>query len=234
MPYAAAPNKNEISATPSQNNAVANAGFGKLWDYLTSLFGTTGKPDAAFAAMKLLDPKTLFNLKPTFSVAANVLTITLKDKDAVDLGVNNPGFVAQRHATLGDGGFNLRKLEANISLVISAGSTLGHVANFLLPIYIYLIDNAGVQELAASRSFFGESGIVTTTAEGGAGAADSATTMYSTTARASVPFRLISIAWFNQAVAGNCEPSDRGQATTLSASAGRRGSDLHGWNGGLR
>jgi hypothetical protein len=102
-----------------------------------------------------------------------------------------------------EAGFNLRKIAANISLVISAGSTLGHVANVLLPAYIYLIDNGGVQEPAVTGTYKGESGIFSTTAEGGAGAADSATTMYSTTARANVPGRLIAVAWFKQAVAGN-------------------------------
>lgn len=203
MAYFAAPNKNEISATPSPTNANANAGFGKLWDMITGLFGTTGKPGDVYAAMKFFDSKTLLNLKPTFAVAANALTITLKDKDAVDLAENNPGFVAQRHATVSEAGFNLRKISANISLVISAGSTLGHVANVLLPVYIYLIDNAGAEELAVTGTYQGESGIFSTTAEGGAGAADSATTMYSTTARANLPGRLIAVAWFKQATAGN-------------------------------
>lgn len=203
MAYFAPPNKNEISATPSPTNAAHNAGLGKLHDSYIGLHGATGKPAEAYAAMKFFDSKTLLNLKPTFSVNTNALTITVQDKDGNALGVNNPGFVAQRHATLGDGGFNLRKLEANISLVVSAGSTLGHVANVLTPVFIYLIDNAGAQEVAVTNTYQGEVAIVSTTAEGGVGAADSATAIYSTTARANVPARLISVAWFKQAVAGN-------------------------------
>lgn len=200
MPYAAAPAKAEISGTPT--NTAANAGFGKLWDMLTGLFGSTGKPGDAYAAMKLLDPRTLLNLAPSFSVAANALTITLKDKGAVSLSEDNPGFVAQRHATIANGDFNLRKIAADISLVVSSGSTLGHITARLCPIYIYLIDNAGAQELAVAGTFQGESGIFTTVAEGGAGAADNPDVMYSANARTNVSGRLAAIAWSNQAAAG--------------------------------
>lgn len=202
MPYFAPPAKIEISNTPSPSNAVAKAGFGKLWDFCTGLLGATGQPAEAFAAMKLLDSRLLLNLKPTFAVAANALTITFKDKDAVDLSADNPAFVAQRHATVGDGGHFLRKIVANFAMTVSSGSTLGHVSAFLFPIYIYAIDNAGAIEAAVSGTFQGESGIFSTTAEGGAGAADNPDVMYSTTARANVPGRLVAIAWSNQAAAG--------------------------------
>ena len=200
MAYAAAPAKAEISGTPT--NTEANAGFGKLWDMLTGLFGTTGKPGDAYAAMKLLDPRAVLNLAPSFSVAANALTITLKAKDATSLSENNPGFVAQRHATIGNGDFNLRKIAADVALVVSSGSTLGHITARLCPIYGYLIDNAGAQELGVSGTFQGESGIFTTTAEGGAGAADNPDVIYTAVARASMPGRLAFIAWSNQAAAG--------------------------------
>lgn len=200
MPYAAAPAKAEINGAPT--NTAANAGFGKLWDMLTGLFGITGKPGDAYAALKLFDPRTLTNLAPSFSVAANALTVTLKAKDATALSEDNPGFVAQRHATIGNGDFNLRKIAADVALVVSSGSTLGHITARLCPIYIYLIDNAGAQEPAVSGTFQGESGIFSTTAEGGAGAADNPDVMYSANARADVPGRLAFIAWSNQAAAG--------------------------------
>ena len=202
MAYAAAPAKAEISATPSPSNAVAKAGVGKLWDMITGLLGTTGQPAEAFAAMKLLDPTFLTNIAPTFTAAANALTITMKDKDGNAFSADNPAFIACRHATLGNGGHNLRKIVANFAMTISSGSTLGHTSGFLCPIYIYAIDNAGAIEAAVAGTFQGEQGIVSTTAEGGAGAADNPDVMYSTTARANVPFRLVAITWLNQAAAG--------------------------------
>jgi microcystin-dependent protein len=202
MTYAAAPARTEISATPSPTNAIAKVGFGKLWDFCTGLFGTTGKPIDALLAMKVLYPAGVYNLAPDFAVATNALTITLKDKGLNSLSVDNPGLVSQRSATLGSGAHNLRAIEANLTLTISSGSTLGHTSARLCPIYIYLIDNAGTQELAVAGTFQGESGIFSTTAEGGGGAADDPNVMYSATARANVPARLAAIAWTIQTTAG--------------------------------
>jgi microcystin-dependent protein len=202
MTYAAAPARNEISATPSPTNAIARVGFGKLWDFCTGLFGTTGKPIDALSAMKVLYPAGVYNLAPDFAVATNALTITLKDKGLNSLSVDNPGLVSQRSSTLGSGAHNLRAIEANLTLTISSGSTLGHTSARLCPIYIYLIDNAGTQELAVAGTYQGDSGIFSTTAEGGGGAADDPNVMYSATARANVPARLVAIAWTNQTTAG--------------------------------
>jgi len=89
-----------------------------------------------------------------------------------------------------------------LSVVISSGSTLGHENGNDDFIYVYLINNAGTAELAVSTKKFDEGSIVTTVAEGGAGAADDSATMYSTTVRAGVGFRLIGRLKSNQAVAG--------------------------------
>ncbi|GAG12371.1 unnamed protein product, partial [marine sediment metagenome] len=60
-------------------------------------------------------------------------------------------------------------------------------------LYVWAIDNSGTVELALSRTadLFPESALISTTAEGAAGAADSASVMYSTTARSSIPTRLL-------------------------------------------
>lgn len=69
--------------------------------------------------------------------------------------------------------------------------------------YIYAIDNAGTLELAVAGSPLVDCGtVVTTTAEGGAGAADSKSVLYSTTARSNVPCRLIGRVKSTQATAG--------------------------------
>ena len=55
MPYTAPPAKTAISDTyPNPSNAVARAGFGQLWDYVTGLLGLTGSPAAAQAALELV------------------------------------------------------------------------------------------------------------------------------------------------------------------------------------
>jgi hypothetical protein len=91
---------------------------------------------------------------------------------------------------------------SNLSLVISSGSTLGHTSGVNHPIYVYLINNAGTAELAASTILYPEGSVVTTTAEGGAGASDSNTAIYSTTARTNVSMRLIGRCLSNQVTAG--------------------------------
>lgn len=101
-------------------------------------------------------------------------------------GAVNVGF---RSSTITTGTVISRSITSSLSMVLSSGSTLGQ-GNASV-IYVYLLDNAGTLELAISSSIFNESGVVSTTAEGGAGAADSATVMYSTTARTNLAFRLI-------------------------------------------
>jgi len=60
-------------------------------------------------------------------------------------------------------------------------------------VYVWGIDNAGTVEMALSRTsdLYPESNLINTTAEGGAGAADSASVMYSTSARTGVPVKCL-------------------------------------------
>jgi hypothetical protein len=73
-------------------------------------------------------------------------------------------------------------------------------------IVVLALDNAGTIELAVVNISGGtnldETTLISTTAEGGAGAADSATVVYSTTARTSLPFRVVGYVESTQATAG--------------------------------
>lgn len=126
------------------------------------------------------------------SHASNAVTYTLKGKGGVDLSATNPCFLLFPSGTLTSGDFDIIKVTANISVTVSSGSTLGHASNIPQHSFIYAINNAGTAELAISNlppdypgTFLGVRKI-STTAEGGAGAADSATGIYSTTARSNV------------------------------------------------
>lgn len=129
----------------------------------------------------------VINGKIALSVNASALTAALKGLDGNNPSPSNPVFVLMPQGNPFDGTYAVRKVTAALSVVVSSGSTLGHTSAVACPVYVYLIDNAGVLELAVSTKFFGGIGVVSTTAEGGAGAADTATTMYSTTARSNVP-----------------------------------------------
>lgn len=128
------------------------------------------------------------------SVAANALTIS-----ASGLSLDF------RSATLGSGAVTtVGGTPAN--LVISSGSTLGTTSAVQSRIAVLALNNAGIIELAAVNIAGGvdlsETGLISTTAEGGAGAADSATVVYSTTARTSVAYRVIGYIESTQATAG--------------------------------
>jgi hypothetical protein len=91
-------------------------------------------------------------------------------------------------------------------MVVSSGSTLGTVSATQSRIVVLALDNAGTIELAVVNISGGtnldETTLISTTAEGGAGAADSATVVYSTTARTSLPFRVVGYIESTQATAG--------------------------------
>lgn len=129
------------------------------------------------------------------AVAGNALTLTL-----------NPTVLDFRSAVLSSGVVNTRILSAAISLTISSGSTLGTINGVASRIAVLAIDNGGTVELAAVNMAGGvnldETTLISTTAEGGAGAADSATVIYSQTARTNVPFRVVGYVESTQATAG--------------------------------
>lgn len=131
----------------------------------------------------------------TASVASNALTLTL-----------NACSLDFRSSTLSSGTVNTRTVSSPISTVISSGSTGGTASGVTSRIAVLAIDNAGTVELAWCNAYgstlLDESALITTTAEGGAGAADSAAVAYSTTARTSVPFRIVGFVESTQATAG--------------------------------
>lgn len=131
----------------------------------------------------------------TASIAANALTVTL-----------NPTTLDFRSATLTSGTVVSRVVASPISVVVSSGSTLGTVSGVQSRIVVLAIDNAGTVELAVVNISGGtnltETGLISTTAEGGAGAADSASTIYSTTARTNVAYRVVGYVESTQTTAG--------------------------------
>jgi hypothetical protein len=77
MAYTAPPAKTEISDTyPNPSNAVARAGFGTLWEYVTGLLGLTGSPPAARTALGLVIGTDVqaYNANTAFTNAAQTFT----------------------------------------------------------------------------------------------------------------------------------------------------------------
>lgn len=141
-------------------------------------------------------PQHVIQIMPiTASVGSNALTLTL-----------NPTSLDFRSATLGSGTVNTRAIAAAVSVVVSSGSTLGTVSGQAARLAVLALDNAGTVELAVVNTSGGvnldETTLISTTAEGGAGAADSKSTIYSTTARSNVAFRVLGFIDITEATAG--------------------------------
>jgi hypothetical protein len=200
------PIRDDISGTaPNPSNAVARSAFGVLHDYLMNLLGSAGTPAAARTA---LDIKQLQSIDYTLS--GNALTLKL-----------NPTNLDFRSTTLTTGAPTNVSNASQITTTISSGSTGGTTSAVQSDIIILAINNAGTMELAWTNLAGGinldETGVITTVAEGGAGAADSATTIYSSTARTGVAYRVVGLFRSTQTTAGTWA-----QAPTLVQPIGGR------------
>jgi len=131
----------------------------------------------------------------TATVATNILTLGL-----------NACSLDFRSSTASSGSTTTRNVTSAISMTVSNGSTLGTVNAVLSKLAVLAIDNAGTVELAVvnanSYGLLDERSLISTTAEGGTGTADFGNVIYSTTARTSVPFRIVGYVESTQATAG--------------------------------
>lgn len=193
----------------------------------TQPFGVTGAPAHALATLNGPAVKSvvgsdltltllevmggIYNGSLAASVANNALTVALKTKAGNDPSPTDPVFIAFRSATPGNGSFVVRQVTGPLTLTVSAGSTLGTQNGAIHRLYVYLIDHAGSVELAIYNPYAAdvrslarqrEDGLVTTTAEGGIGTADSARTLYSAVARTNVPIALLGYLESTQTTAG--------------------------------
>ena len=152
----------------------------------------------------------LFNGSFSVTVAANALTIALKTDGGADPSDADPVFVAMPNAV---GGWTVFKITAAMSLVLSSGSTLGTISAQAHRIYFGLADDAATLRLWAYNPWFDSAtvpslvGIVdgqtySSTAEGGAGAADSSQVLYSATAFTAKIVRALGYFESTQAAAG--------------------------------
>lgn len=146
---------------------------------------------------------SIVNYSVTNAVGASALTIALKGVDGNDPSATNPVYIVFRSSTAATGTPVVRTVTAATSVVVSSGSTLGHQDAKEGNLFLYAIDNAGTVELAVSAHPFTDTlSRVTTTSEGGAGAADSSYVLYSTTARTDVAARMLARMKSTQTTAG--------------------------------
>lgn len=127
------------------------------------------------------------------SVAANALTVTLA-----------PCTIDFRSATLTNGTPVQRQVSSTLSLTVPSGATLGTINAVQSDLYVLAIDNAGTVELAIVNASGGndlsETGVISTTAI--SAGSTSASTIYSTSARTNVAYRVVGLVRSTQATAG--------------------------------
>jgi hypothetical protein len=136
------------------------------------------------------------------SVASSALTIALKDSSGSDPSGGSVCKIGFRSATAATGTYSQVSVTAATSLVVSSGSTLGTSNATDAYLYVYAINNAGTVELGVINGLLDEGSVQSSTAEGGAGAADNTSTFYSTTARSSKAIRLLARIKVNETTAG--------------------------------
>lgn len=138
--------------------------------------------------------RAMAEIKPIIAtVAANALTITL-----------SPAVLDFRSATLGSGTVTSISVSAAISVVVPSTATLGTINAVQNRLAVIAILFGGAAELAvvniAGGANLDETTLLTTTAI--STAADFDSVVYSTAARASVPFRVVGYVESTQATAG--------------------------------
>jgi|694.fasta_scaffold31340_8 hypothetical protein len=180
------------AATLTANNVLLGNGTSALQAIAPSTSGNVLTSNGTTWASTA--PTAQYEILPiTASVASSALTATL-----------NPIALDFRSSTLTSGTVNRRTVSSAISVVVPSTATLGTVNATQSRIIVLAIDNAGTVELAvvniAGGNNLDETTLISTTAL--SVTADSNNVIYSTTARTSVPFRVVGYVESTQATAG--------------------------------
>ncbi len=132
---------------------------------------------------------TIVNGTIAESHTGNAVTFALKTLAGTDPSATDPVLIAFRNATVATGNYVYRTVTAALSLVISSGSTMGFTSGVAGRLWLVLFDDAGTIRIGAINCLsgsniypLGQVPLASSTAEGGAGAADSAQVFYTGTA----------------------------------------------------
>jgi hypothetical protein len=151
----------------------------------------------------LLQYGSIINGTISESHSSNAATFSLKTLAGNDPTASDPVFVAFRNSTAGTGNYVFRKITSATSLTISSGSKLGAIDATAFRIWLVLFDDAGTIRLGAINCLdginifpLGKTPLASSTAEGGAGAADSAHVFFTGAAVTSKPYVVLGYATY--------------------------------------
>lgn len=172
-------------------STVVAAGTGATVDYSAGVFTVGSTPDG---------PGNTQNVGLVVTIGSpvsNAFTARLVQRTLSTCTSASPARISFRSGTQTTGDYAIVTATENVGLTGSVGSTFGFTSAEKGRIYFYAINanpgaaNSVIELAIARKAIFDESQLYSTTAEGGAGAADSDTVLYSTSARANVPVRCI-------------------------------------------
>ena len=143
----------------------------------------------------------LDNATFTTSRSGNAETISLKTAAGNDPSAADPVRVGFAN---GSGGFDVLECTGALSFTFSSGSTGGAVSGLEFKTCVVLLNNAGTLAMgeAVRPSGIKDNSIVSTTAEGGTGTADSPRVIYSASALSNVRARVLGYKTYTLATAG--------------------------------
>lgn len=171
--------------------ADSTASGGLSWDAGAAVTAGDGITVSGNTVTALIAAGGILNANFTASVSAKALTFALKTKAGTDPSATDPVLVLFRNATLTTGTPVVRSITSAMSVTLSSGSTVGFSAALNARIYWGFLDDAGTVSMWVSRrGHWSEGAVHSPSAEGGAGAADSATVIYATAAHTNVPIRV--------------------------------------------
>lgn len=155
---------------------------------------------------------SMVNGKLVESRNAGAVTYAIKTLADADPSVSDPVLVILRNGTLATGDFTMMTLTAATSVTVSSGSSLGTSNGAAFKVWLVGFNDAGTFRMGVVNALDGASAVAvltpdqlaSSTAEGGAGAADSALVFYTGTAVASKPYAVLGYADYpsGQAAAG--------------------------------
>lgn len=167
-----------------------------------SAFFTVGMSAVTIAAASLVGSVVPFvgmiNGTIVTSRAGSAETIAIKTLAGADPSVGDPVIFVFRNVTAGTGDYVFLPATAALSVTISSGSTMGMTNSVLARIWLTVFNDAGTLRLGVVKTVSGisvmalkDDDLNSSTAEGGAGAADSAQVIYTGTAVTTKGMRLV-------------------------------------------
>lgn len=195
---------NDIVLAPSTTVTLRYSNAETRWQLVSSTVGSSvaaaGVVARTLAASAL--GFSMINGTLVESHSGGAATFAIKTLAGADPSVGDPVQVLLRDATLATGDYTMMTLSSAVSLVVSSGSSLGTANSAAFRLWLVGFNDAGTFRLGVINALVGVNALLmltpdqlaSSTAEGGAGNADSSQIFYTGAAVASKPYAVLGFA----------------------------------------